>query len=156
MRHRITHVVPTWEMFREFMADDLNIFVCYHQSKSVILHKPLLDYGECLMCLATEQERCNECFKWQNRYTGVGSTQLNSTQLKDVYCNKIIVILRITQRLKPIWVYLPHCLTLVRLLTLPKTLFVNWCGSTKIFRSHLKMCSNSRDSLSILTKSCVR
>ena len=49
-----------------------------------------------------------------------------------------------------------HCLTLVRLLTLPKTLFVNWCGSTKIFRSHLKMCSSSKDSLSILTKSCVR
>ena len=23
------------------------------------------------MCLATEQERCNECFKWENRYTGV-------------------------------------------------------------------------------------
>ena len=35
-------------------------------------------------------------------------------------------------------------------------LFVNWCGSTKIFRSHLKMCSSSKDSLSILTKSCVR
>ena len=69
--HKITHVVPTWEMFRDFMAVDLNIFVCYHESKSVIIHKPLLDYGECLMCLATEQERCNECFKWQNRYTGV-------------------------------------------------------------------------------------
>ena len=49
-----------------------------------------------------------------------------------------------------------YCLTLVSLLTLPKTLFVNWCGSTKIFRSHLKMCSSSKDSLSILTKSCVR
>ena len=49
-----------------------------------------------------------------------------------------------------------HCLTLVRLLSLPKTLFVNWCGSTKIFRSHLKMCSSSKDSLSIVTKSCVR
>ena len=49
-----------------------------------------------------------------------------------------------------------YCLTLVRLLSLPKTLFVNWCGSTKIFRSHLKMCSSSKDSLSILTKSCVR
>ena len=49
-----------------------------------------------------------------------------------------------------------HCLTLVRLLSLPKTLFVNWCGSTKIFWSHLKMCASSKDSLSILTKSCVR
>ena len=29
--------------------------------------------------------------------------QLNSTQLNDVYCNKIIVIHKITQRLKPIW-----------------------------------------------------
>ena len=48
------------------------------------------------------------------------------------------------------------CLTLVRLLTLPKTLFVNWCGSTKIFRSHFKMCCSSKDTLSILTKSCVR
>ena len=58
----------------------------------------------------------------------------------------------------------PCCLTLVRLLSpwalgllsLPKTLFVNWCSSTKIFRSPLKMCSNSKVSLSILTKSCVR
>ena len=38
---------------------------------------------------------------------------------------------------------------------LAQKLFVNW-SSTKIFRSHLKMCSSSKDSLSILTKSCVR
>ena len=44
-------------------ADDLNIFVCYHQSKLVILHKQLIDHGECLMCSTTEQERSNECFK---------------------------------------------------------------------------------------------
>ena len=50
-------------MFREFMADDLNIFVCYHQSELVILHKQLIDHGECLMCSTTEQERSNECFK---------------------------------------------------------------------------------------------
>ena len=50
-------------MFREFMADGLNIFVCYHQSELVILHKPLIDYEECLMCLTAEQKRCNECFK---------------------------------------------------------------------------------------------
>ena len=49
-----------------------------------------------------------------------------------------------------------YCLTLVRLLSLPITRFVNWCGSTKIFWSHLKMCSSSKDSFSILTKSCVR
>ena len=41
-------------------------------------------------------------------------------------------------------------------LELAQKLFVNWCGSTKIPRSHLKMCSSSKDSLSILTKSCVR
>ena len=38
----------------------------------------------------------------------IANPHTNSTQLKDVYCNKIIVIHRITQRLKPIWVYLPH------------------------------------------------
>ena len=58
-------------MFREFMADDLNIFVCYHQSKLAIVHKPFVDYGECLMCLTTGQGRCNERFKGKNRYTGV-------------------------------------------------------------------------------------
>ena len=41
-------------------------------------------------------------------------------------------------------------------LELAPKLFVNWCESTRIYRSHLKMCSSSKDSLSILTKSCVR
>ena len=65
------YVVPTWEMFREFMALDLNILVCYHQSELVILGKPLVDPGECLICLTNEQVRCNECFNGKNRYTGV-------------------------------------------------------------------------------------
>ena len=50
-------------MFREFMADDLNIFVYYHQSELVILRKQLIDHEECLMRSTTEQERSNECFK---------------------------------------------------------------------------------------------
>ena len=69
--HNITHVVPTWEMFREFMARDLNILVCYHKSELVILGKPLVDPGECLICLTNEQVRCNECFNGKIRYTGV-------------------------------------------------------------------------------------
>ena len=63
--HNITHVVLAWEMFREFMARDLNILVRYHQSELVILGKPLVDTGEYLICLINEQVRCNECFNGQ-------------------------------------------------------------------------------------------
>ena len=43
------------EMFREFMANDLHILVCYHQKEFAVLRKPLVDYEECLMCLTIEQ-----------------------------------------------------------------------------------------------------
>ena len=49
----------------------------------------------------------------------------------------------------------PCCLTPVSP-WLAQKLFVNWYGSTKIFRSHLEMCSSSKYPLSILTKTCVR
>ena len=56
-------------MFREFMARDLNILVCYHPSELVIFGgKPLV---ECLIRMTNEQVRCNECFNGKNRYTGV-------------------------------------------------------------------------------------
>ena len=53
------------------MASDLDILVCYHQSELVILGKPLVDPGECLICLTNEQMRCNECFNGKKWYTGV-------------------------------------------------------------------------------------
>ena len=69
--HNITHVVPTWEMFREFMADELNILGYYHQLQLVILRQPLVNYEECSIWLTTENMRCNECLMGKNRYTGV-------------------------------------------------------------------------------------
>ena len=48
-------------MLRQFMADESNIVVYYHQSQLVILRKPLVNYEECLIWLTTEKVRCNEC-----------------------------------------------------------------------------------------------
>ena len=52
--------------------------------------------------------------------------KFNWTQLKDVYCNTIIVIHRITQRLKPTWVYLPHGILALITLKWPH------CGETMV------------------------
>ena len=69
---------------------------------------PPMRHGSCLHFEASDFTKCHKGQLRTESYHDANFVKSKSSQVKDFYYNKIIIIHRMTQRLKPIWIYLSH------------------------------------------------